>query len=239
MRRFYDPQPFTAGQPATLGADASHHIARVLRMREGDPLVLFNGEGGEWQATLEQVHKSAVVARLEQFNADDRTPPQAVTLALPLIKGEKLDYAVQKATELGVTRIALVQTERAEVRLDGERADKKVRHLRQVAISACEQCGMNRVPELLPPVSLADWLAQCESALKLIAHPGEQPFQPEQVRAVDALALVTGPEGGFTDAELALATDAGFIPCALGERVLRAETAPVALLAAFWAWQLG
>lgn len=234
MRRFYDNQPFTPGQRTDLGPDASHHIGRVLRMQPGDALVLFNGYGGEWQATIHVISKKAVTVDVGEHSAADRTAPCNVTVALPLIKGERMDYALQKATELGAARFQLLTTERTDVRLDGDRLDKKLRHWQQVVISACEQCGMNRVPEVAAPQSLTAFLHDCDAPLRLIAHPGEQPLNAGALTAHDTLALLTGPEGGFSDQELAAARAAGFHPFALGNRVLRAETAPTALLAGLW-----
>ena len=234
MRRFYDPQPFALDTPTELGAEASHHIARVLRMAVGDEISLFNGDGGEWSARISAISKKSVTAIPYAHSHDDRSAPWPVTVALPMIKGERMDYAIQKATELGAAAFQLLLTERTDVRLDGERLEKKCRHWQQVAISACEQCGLNRVPTILPPLPLTTFVQHTDADLKLIAHPGEQPLAPAQLRAASSLALLTGPEGGLTEGELAAAKEAGFIAFALGNRVLRAETAPVALLAALW-----
>ncbi|MBI56360.1 MAG: 16S rRNA (uracil(1498)-N(3))-methyltransferase [Alcanivorax sp.] len=236
-RRFFDDQPFTQDQPVTLGAGPSHRIAKVLRMNPGDELTLFNGQGGEWSAVLESVGKKSVTARPLAFHERDRTASVPVTLGLPLIKGDRMDYALQKATELGVAAIRVLDTERTEVRLKGERADKKAGHWWQVVISACEQCGLNRPPALDGPLPLKDFLAAAHG-LALIAHPGEAPLDAAALRDATAVTLLTGPEGGFSDPELAAARAAGFLPFALGERVLRAETAPVALLASLWAGRL-
>ena len=222
------------GATHTLGDAASHHIGKVLRMREGDALTLFNGEGGEYQAVLQSVGKKAVDVQILSFDDIDRCPAWPVTVALPFIKGERMDYAIQKATELGAARFQLVQCERSDVRLDAGRQEKKLDHLRQVAISACEQCGMNRVPDIIGVLPVTAFVSDCGSDLKLIGHPGEAPLA-HNLAAGQTLTLLTGPEGGFTDTELDAARAAGFQSFALGERVLRAETAPVALLAALWA----
>lgn len=235
-RRFYDDQEFAAGVRATLGVAASHHIGKVLRMSAGDDLTVFNGGGGEWQAHIVAITKKQVEVLPHTFVEEDRTAPLRVTVALPMIKGERMDYAIQKATELGATHIRVLDTERCDVRLKGERAEKKLMHWQQVAISACEQCGLNRPPSVEGVLPLAAWLASPLPALKLIAHPGEQPFSPSALEGHTELALLTGPEGGFSPDEIAAAQTVGFTPFALGNRVLRAETAPVALLAALWAW---
>lgn len=232
-RRFFDPQRFQAGQPAELGAQASHHIGKVLRMRPGDPLTLFNGEGGEWSATLEAVDKKAVTVLPRTFEDIDRAAPRPVTLGLPLIKGDRMDFAIQKAVEMGAAAIRVLDSERTEVRLKGDRENKKLEHWRQVAVSACEQCGLNRPPEVDGVQPLKTFIDQAQG-LKLIAHPGEGPLDAGAVRDATRIALLTGPEGGFSDDELAAARQAGFQSFALGERVLRAETAPVVLLASLW-----
>jgi 16S rRNA (uracil1498-N3)-methyltransferase len=235
-RRFFDDQDFQVGQQVELGQAASHHIGKVLRMAEGDAIVVFNGRGGEWQASIVAVSKKAVTVDVLFFREDNRTPPLSVTVALPMIKGDRMDYAIQKATEMGATRIVVLDTERCEVRLKGERADKKLTQWQAIAISACEQCGLNIPPSVSGVESLKTWLASELPHHKLIVHPGEKPFDPAVLHKGEALALLTGPEGGFSDEELKAAQQSGFTPFALGERVLRAETAPVALLAALWAW---
>ena len=236
-RRFFDPQRFQAGRPAELGAHASHHIGKVLRMRPGDPLTLFNGEGGEWSARLEAVDKKTVTVLPETFVDIDRAAPCPVTLGLPLIKGDRMDFAIQKAVEMGAAAIQVLESERTEVRLKGERESKKLEHWRQVAISACEQCGLNRPPVVTGVVALKTFIDQAQG-LTLIAHPGERPLDAAAVREASAISLLTGPEGGFSDDELAAARQAGFLGFALGERVLRAETAPLALLASVWTLKL-
>lgn len=234
MRRFYDPQPFVPGTETALTDDVSHHISRVLRMQPGDELVLFNGEGGEWHARISAVGKRQVSVVPLQHVADNRTPDIPLQVVLPLLKGDRMDYALQKATELGAGSFQPVITERTEARSDGGRIEKRMHHWQQVVISACEQCGMNRVPQVLTPLSLRDWLAQPRQGLGLIAHPGEQPLEKSVLMQASAISLLTGPEGGFSNTELALARDAGLQPFALGNRVLRAETAPPALMAAIW-----
>ena len=235
MRRFFDSQSFTQDQQTVLGEDASHHIARVLRMQVGERLQVFNGQGGAWAAEIMAISKKAVTVQAQVFDPENRAAPLPVTVALPMVKGERMDYALQKATELGAHRFQLLTTERTDVRLDGDRQDKKLRHWQQVVISACEQCGMNQVPVVHAPVALETWLSRADDALKLIAHPGEAPLSNDTLRHADSISLLTGPEGGFSESELNNARGCGFVPFALGNRVLRAETAPVALLAALWA----
>ncbi|KGD63810.1 hypothetical protein Y5S_03017 [Alcanivorax nanhaiticus] len=235
-RRFFDDQEFQSDQLVELGAAASHHIGKVLRMAEGDAIEVFNGRGGEWQARIDTITKKSVTVELLAFNEANRTPPLSVTVALPMIKGDRMDYAIQKATEMGAAKIVVLDTERCEVRLKGERADKKLGQWQAIAISACEQCGLNIPPTVCGVENLKSWLGSALPAGKLIAHPGEKAFDPAVLTRGESLVLLTGPEGGFSEEELAMAQEAGFTPFALGERVLRAETAPVALLAALWAW---
>lgn len=234
MRRFYDNQPFHIAQPTELGEDASHHISRVLRMQAGDEIVLFNGQGGEWQARIDSIGKRHVCVVPLQHQPDDRTPSCKVHLGLPLIKGDRMDYALQKATELGAASFQLLTTERTDVRLDGGRTEKRMQHWQQVVISACEQCGLNRMPAVHAPVSLADYLQQQRDGTCLIAHPGEAAIGVSALQKSGSIHLLTGPEGGFSPAEIEMARAQGFLPFALGQRVLRAETAPTALLAAIW-----
>lgn len=234
MPRFYDPQPFSADVAVSLSAAPAHHAARVLRLAVGDEVTLFNGEGGEWQVRLTQVDRKQVQAVPFHFEPSNRTPDTDATLWLPLIKGDRMDWAIQKATEMGVLRIRLYTSERTEVRLKKERLDKKLQHWQQVAISACEQCGMNRLPLIDPPAALSSLWSEAPNQLALIAQPGNSTLSLPASGAA-AFTLLTGPEGGFSDSELAAANAAGFKAFSLGNRILRAETAPVALLGAIWA----
>lgn len=233
MPRFYDPQPFVENCPAPLGDAAAHHALRVLRMTPGSQLTLFDGRGGEWLAELlDSTAKKAQVLPLK-FIDTNRTPALAVHLWLPLIKGERLDWALQKACEMGVASIQLYTSERTEVRLKAPRLDKKLGQWQQILIAACEQCGLNQLPKLHAPQALSQlWPTAC-TTLKLIAHPGENPLDTG-VFSDDEVTLVTGPEGGFSATELSQSRRQGFASFSLGERVLRAETAPVALLASLY-----
>jgi 16S rRNA (uracil1498-N3)-methyltransferase len=231
MPRFFDPQTLRQNQPAALDEAAAHHAIHVLRLREGTELTLFNGTGGEWLARIEKTGKQSVTVLPLAFLPDNREPSLKAHLWLPLIKGERLDWALQKATEMGVASIQLYISERTEVQLKGERLEKKLGQWQRILVSACEQCGLNRLPQIFPPVALSTlWPTAC-TPLKLIAHPDASSLSPNALD-VSELTLLTGPEGGFSLAELEHARAKGFTPFSLGERVLRAETAPVALLAA-------
>ena len=198
-------------------------------MAEGDLLQLFDGSGQEFRATLVEVGKKRVVVQIDEQFAGQIDSPLQIHLGQGLSRGERMDWAIQKATELGVTEITPIFSERCEVRLKDERADKRLLHWRQVAISACEQCGRSRVPVIHPPVLLADWLKQTQAELKLVLHPVAEPWVSHAKPAT--LAFLIGPEGGLSDTEVDQAKGAGFHAARLGPRVLRTETAPVVALA--------
>lgn len=230
MSRLYVPVALAGGIMMPLPEEAAHHL-RVLRAAPGDALTLFNGEGGEYAATVIAVGKKVVEVAVGDFCADDRASPLHTHLGQVMSRGERMDYAIQKATELGVSVITPLISERCELKLRGEeRADKKLEHWRRVAISACEQCGRNRLPDLRAPRMLEDWLADTAADLKLVLAPALAGALPADARPASA-ALLIGPEGGLSAREIAAAQAAGFAPWQLGPRVLRTETAPVAALA--------
>lgn len=228
LSRFFIDAPLSLGQHELPEAQA-HYIGRVLRHAAGDAVQLFDGSGQEYRGELIEVGKKSVrVALTEQFNGLSESPLR-VHLGQGLSRGERMDWAIQKATELGAAEITPIVSERCEVRLKDERADKRMSHWRQVAISACEQCGRSVLPQINPPQLLADWLTQVEAELKLVLHPVAEPLQSHAKPGT--LAFLIGPEGGLSEAEVQRATDSGFHPARLGPRVLRTETAPVVALA--------
>ncbi|MDF3031909.1 MAG: rRNA methyltransferase [Moraxellaceae bacterium] len=230
MMRFHLPVPLATDSEIALSDDVTHHLVRVLRSEVGTRFVLFNGEGGAFDAELVAAGKKTAVARLLAFRPDDRESPLFTHLGQVMSKGDRMDYAIQKATELGVSAITPLTSERCELRLRGEeRADKKLEHWRRVAISACEQCGRNVVPVIHEPQALADWTQRVQADLKLVLAPAVQGALPRE--RVASTALLVGPEGGLSDAEITAAQAQGFVPWQLGPRVLRTETAPVAALA--------
>lgn len=238
MRRFYHPNALQLHQASPLTESASHHISRVLRLNPGERIVVFDGSSGEWLCEISTVERKAVTVLPLQFNAVLRTPMAPATLGLPLIKGDRMDMAIQKATEMGAERIQLLTTRYTDVRLRGERLDKKLEYWQRIIISACEQCELNVLPELLPVMPLLEWLPTVATPLRLLAHPGQLPLRQLLPASPQAFTLITGPEGGFADDEVAAAAAHGFHCITLGERILRAETAPIALLGAIWAqWQ--
>ncbi|WP_047338042.1 16S rRNA (uracil(1498)-N(3))-methyltransferase [Pseudomonas protegens] len=228
LSRFFIDAPLSLGEHELPEAQA-HYIGRVLRMAEGAALQVFDGSGTEFRGTLVEVGKKRVRVQLNESFAGQQESPLRIHLGQGLSRGERMDWAIQKATELGVSEITPIFSERCEVRLKDERADKRLLHWRQVAISACEQCGRSQVPVIHPPVLLADWIKQARADLKLVLHPVAQPLESHAKPA--SLAFLIGPEGGLTDAEVDLSHSAGFLPARLGPRVLRTETAPVVALA--------
>ncbi len=228
--RFYCPLPLIAHTEITLPEEVSHHLVRVLRCEPGTRFSLFNGEGGEHEAELVEAGKKAARARLLQFHAENRQSPLHTHLGQVMSKGDRMDYAIQKATEMGVTEITPLSSERCELRLRGEeRADKKLEHWRRVAISACEQCGRNIPPLIHEPSALTDWLQSTQTELRLVLAPAVSGSLP--TAAPSSVAVLIGPEGGLAAPEITQALQAGFTPWQLGPRVLRTETAPVAALA--------
>lgn len=228
LSRFFVDLPLAMGEHHLPEAQA-HYIGRVLRLAEGDRVQLFNGEGQEYLATLMQVGKKTVSVQVDEVLPGLPESPLHIHLGQGLSRGERMDWAIQKATELGVNELTPIVSERCEVRLKDERADKRLAHWRQVAISACEQSGRSTVPVIHPPLPLTEWLAQCKADLKLVLHPVSAPWGSHP--APGSLAFLIGPEGGLNDAEVHQAQGAGFHPARLGPRVLRTETAPVAALA--------
>ncbi len=219
-------------------ADAARRHLQVLRLRAGDALTLFDGRGGEWRARVIDDARVELLAH----DAVERELARRVVLAVAMPANERMDWLVEKATELGVDALQPLHAARSVLRLHGERAQRRLQHWQAIATSACEQCGRNRVPRLLPVASLADWLAALAPAAPgdarcLLAAPAQGAAAPypawrERLGADAAVLALSGPEGGFDATEIELAQRAGFTPLSLGARVLRAETAPLALLAA-------
>lgn len=231
MTRLYLPQPLPVGATLDLPDEAVRHLVQVLRMGNGERLTVFNGEGGECAAELVEVARRSARLRIEAHDPVSREAPLAVTIAQCVSKGDRMDYALQKATELGATAFAPLLSARGVVKLDGERWEKKVEHWRGVVIGAAEQSGRTRVPSVAASERFENYVATERPGLKLILAPGGDRRLSELPVAETITALI-GPEGGFDETELALAARHGWHRLALGPRILRTETAPVALLAA-------
>ncbi|MDD4868065.1 MAG: 16S rRNA (uracil(1498)-N(3))-methyltransferase [Mycobacterium sp.] len=233
MPRFYCPPPLPSGGKLELPAEAAHHAARVLRLRSGDAVQIFDGNGNERHGVLEISGKRASVGNIVSVDTN-RESPLPVLLAQAMSSSEKMDWVIQKATELGVAAIQPLDTNRSVAKLDAERAAKRVDHWQQVAIAACEQCGRNVLPQIHAPLDIMQWLRQMQTGAdaKFILLPQGAAALHAQARPTGRVVLLIGPEGGFTDAESDTALHCGFAPIRLGARVLRTETAAIAGLAA-------
>ena len=231
VSRVFVDHGLATGEPLTLDRETSHYLATVLRLRHGDVVHVFNGRDGEFSAELTAVSKSGVALLPGEQLAAATPPVLDIHLALGLSRGERMDFAVQKATELGVSAITPLYTEFGEVRFkQAARLENKLRHWRRVAISACEQSGRLVLPDIQPPQALNEWLQQPRPGLRLLLDPGGETALGSHA-AAEQVTLLIGPEGGFSPQELAKATDVGYERVRLGPRVLRTETAPVAALA--------
>ena len=235
--RIFTNSPLAVGSQCQLDDNAANHVGRVLRMQAGQALLLFNGDGQDYHATITEAGKKHVQVAVTEAGKNETESTLRVVLAQTLSKGDRMDYAVQKAVEMGVSEIVPLTTERCDVKLKGDREDKRLRHWQQVAISAAEQCGRARVPEIQPVMTVQQWLEHAQACdLRLVLHHRtEQSLNT--LEKPSSIALMIGPEGGLTAEEIALAEDNGFLPVALGPRVLRTETAPVAAIALCqWLW---
>ncbi len=230
--RIFHPEPLSAHSRVSLDADAARHVGRVLRLGVEDTLILFDGHGGEYSARIVESSKRELCVECGDKHPVECESPLQITLAQGISKGERMDYTIQKAVELGISRIAPLNTERSVVNLKGDRLEKKLQHWRGVIISACEQSGRNTLPELMPITSLEQWLAQPLQGTGLVldhrANTSIAQLQLENHRCT----LLIGPEGGLSERERSTAMAAGYQGLRLGPRVLRTETAALTALAA-------
>jgi 16S rRNA (uracil1498-N3)-methyltransferase len=234
IARFYTDAALRAGGVAQLPEDAAHHAVHVLRLRTGEEVTLFNGRGGEYAGRIAAIERLRVTVDVLAHRALERESPLAVTLVQGVSSSEKMDVTVQKATELGVAALQPVIAARSVGRIAGERAAQKRAHWQRVAIAACEQCGRNRLPEVLSPIPLPEYCRAPAAPGKRLLLAPEAPLglREAAARLEGAVQLAAGPEAGFTAAEEAMLAQAGFVPVRLGPRVLRTETAALAALAA-------
>ncbi len=228
--RIYTSANLTVGTDINLDEGAARHLTSVLRMTAGQAITLFNGQGGEYSAQLTQAKKGRASASISAFIDTDRESPLSLHLAIGISRGERMDWIVQKATELGISAITPLFTSRCEVKLSGERLEKRLKHWQQVAISACEQSQRNTIPVINPAINLDQWLQSCESNLKLVLHHRTQQRLAEMTNSNNQIALLVGPEGGLSDTEIEQALEASYQALAIGPRVLRTETAPLAAI---------
>lgn len=231
LPRFYCRAALSPGAHIELPEPVARHAVRVLRLPPGAPMVLFDGRGGEYLAHIQRIERERVVAELASWQDVERESPLAVTLVQALQAGEKMDFTIQKAVELGVRDIVPVESRRSVLRLSGDRAAKRVAHWQGVAASACEQCGRNQVPLVAPLERLENWLARpAEASLRLMLAPDADEALVDLPPA-SAVQLLIGAEGGLDPQEVLAAKQAGFRPVRMGPRVLRTETAGLAALA--------
>jgi len=232
--RLYVDEPIKVGANITLHGDQARYVGRVLRLRPGDVLTLFDGKGGEYRASILSAQKDSIDAAIEEKLVATTESPLRITLIQGISRGDRMDFAVQKATELGVVRIRPALTEYSVVKLESGRAGKKQLHWQNIAVSACEQSGRNRLPQVDPPANLPQLLADYHDSVtpRIIMQPGST----ASLKAVDIgdgeIIVMVGPEGGFSDIEYENAAVAGFRPVGFGPRVLRTETAALAVIAA-------
>ena len=230
LTRVYVDAPLASGMRVTLQGSAAGHLTRVLRLRVGEALTVFNGAGGEYAASIEHAHAGRVAVAIGELRAIERESPLTLTLAQGVSRGERMDLVVQKATELGASGLAPVLAERSVVRLTAQQADRRLNHWRAIAIVACEQSGRNRLPAIASPVPLKDFLRTSDGSMRLVLSPAATATLADLPRLVSAVTVLIGPEGGLAEAEQEAAVAAGFKPVRLGPRVLRTETAAIAAL---------
>jgi 16S rRNA (uracil1498-N3)-methyltransferase len=234
ITRIHVEQALASGAELRLPVNASAHLLRVLRLRPGAMLTVFNGRGGEFAAELIDARDAQALLRIGEHRAIERESPLELTLLQGISRGERMDLIVQKATELGVTRIVPLTADHSVVRLDASQAERRRAHWQAVAIGACEQCGRNRVPEIGAVGTTTAVLAALpatDGATRLLLAPAGDVTLASAARNARAAMLLIGPEGGLSDNEERVALRQGFTACRLGPRVLRTETAPIAALA--------
>jgi len=239
LTRVYVDAALEPGTRVELEGSAAGHVTRVLRVREGETLTLFNGRGGEYAASLVESSGGRATLEVGEHRAIERESPLSITLAQGISRGERMDLVVQKATELGVRQLMPLLTERSVVRLDAQQALRKLNHWHAIAVAACEQSGRNRLPEVLSPATLGGFLRECARAgggeatpseARLLLSPGAACSLGDVPRPAGSVTLLVGPEGGFDDREQQAALAAGFTAVRLGPRVLRTETAAIVAL---------
>lgn len=230
--RLFVRQPIARNQYLAIEGDPAHYLNRVLRMRVGDELTIFEGDGLEYPAEISEIGKNKAVLHAGEPHPRDVESPLPIRLAQGVSRGERMDLVVQKATELGVHSIVPLITEFTVVRLKSGRGEKRLEHWRRVVQSACEQCGRNRLPKVAEPQPFSDYLQDASTAdRRLLLHPNTDTTIADLAGSADSVDLLIGPEGGLSDAEKEAAVATGFTPVALGPRILRTETAALAAVA--------
>jgi len=229
--RIYHPGTLSIHQEVSIEPQAATHLTRVLRVQAGAELIMFNGDGNEYKAVVSRVQRNSAWANIIDAQSVDRESILNIHLGQGISKGERMDYTIQKAVELGVTSITPLLTEHSTVQLKADRIEKRIRHWQGIIDSACEQCGRNRVPVIETPVKLQQWLVQTgENALKLTLEPNATETFSNMTCTGTEIILLIGPEGGLSEHEIRLSSDNGFTGIRLGPRILRTETAAVTCL---------
>jgi len=231
--RIFQSIPLSPNALITLDEQASHHLARVLRCQQGELVVIFNGQGGEYTGKIVEIGKKQVTVQLHAYTDADVESPLDIWLAQGISRGEKMDYTIQKAVELGVNKIIPLFTERCNVKLDSERSEKRLQHWQSIVISACEQSGRNRVPEVIMPQTLKSWVVNVDASHRFVLSPyAVNKLKNQTISVADRVILLMGPEGGLSENEIEYASAHDFLPLNLGPRILRTETAAVAAITA-------
>lgn len=234
ISRIYHPEQsdFTPQATFALSEDGANHVGRVLRMSQGDTLELFDGQGQQCKATITAANKKNVTVTVQSIEQVNRESPLSIHLGQGISRGDKMEYTIQKAVELGVNEITPLFTERCGVKLQGERLNKKWQQWQKIVISACEQCGRNIVPQVNQPLALSQWLAQSTNELKLNLHPRATDTIKSLSPPQNGIRLIIGPEGGLSDDEINQTVAQGFSEISLGPRILRTETAGLTVISA-------
>lgn len=231
--RIYHPTPLANQQSCILSEDATNHVGRVLRMKAGEQIILFDGSNHIFNATLQTVDKKKIIANIDSSAVDNRESNLNIHLGQVISRGDRMEFAIQKSVELGVKTITPLWSERCGVKLNDERQDKKLYQWQKIAIAACEQCGRNEIPEIHPIMKLTDWCKEQDGMLKLNLHPRAKYTIRELPHIPDAgVRLLIGSEGGLSAEEIAMTKMQGFTEVLLGKRVLRTETASLAAITA-------
>jgi 16S rRNA (uracil1498-N3)-methyltransferase len=230
LTRVHVEEPLHAGQKCIVGGSAANHVMRVLRLRDGDSLTLFDGRGGEYGARISGLRKDSVQVDVLEHRQAERESALNLTLAQGISRGERMDWVMQKATELGVTRIVPVITERTMVKLDERQSERKLQHWRGIVIAACEQCGRNRVPEVAEPIAYYEVIRAIEPGATRILLSPNGTLRASELPRSQHIGMLIGPEGGLSENEQEAAVAAGFQQVRMGPRVLRTETAAIAAL---------
>ena len=228
--RIYTNQALSENTSVTLDAAAAHYVTKVLRMKSGRPIILFNGQGGEYKGYVAIIDKKLTSIDVEAFVNAQPESKLNTSLGMCLIKNDRMDWLLQKATELGVSTISPLISTYTDNKLPAERIDKKMQHWRQILISACQQSGRTRLPSIEIPQPLSQWLEQADAACKLVLHPYKTAGIDTLELPSANIALLIGPEGGLSESEVDSAIEQGFSACSLGPRMLRAETAALTTL---------